>query len=183
MKKSQLQELVREVLSERQNTKIDAALDQAFSQLGKEFSANKDKIVSNDNELNEAGIALGVGIVLSGPEIAKIIGKITKVVGKFLGGNGATGEKIINWAEHKHHQLLNIIVRALKMIPGVSKSNKVDKLAKAVLNLVIAGLLVHGGISMAGKIASGNLSGAALKGAMNAVKAGELVTYIRSFVG
>lgn len=183
MKKSTIQGLVREVLFEQENPKINAALNQAFDQLGKEISSKKDTLVSNDKELNEAGITLGIGLVLSGPEIAKIIGKITKVVGKFLGGNGATGDKIIKWADHKHHQLISLIVKALKLIPGVSKSNKVDKLAKAVLHLVIAGLLVHGGIAMAGKIASGNLSGAALKGAMNAVKAGEIVTYIKSFLG
>ena len=183
MKKSQLKELVQQVLSEQENPKIDAALNQAFNQLGKEISSKKDSLVSNNKEVNEAGITLAVGVVLSGPEIAKIIGKITKVVGKFLGGSGASGEKIIRWADHKHHQLINLIVKALKLIPGVSKSNKVETLAKAVLHLVVAGLLIHGGLAMGAKIASGNLQGAALKGAMNAVKAGELVTYIRSFIG
>ena len=171
--------MVREVLKENE---LDAALKQTFNQVAKELEAQDAVDDDQGQKVNEAGALTIAGLVLSGPTILKIIGKITKVASKFLGGKGATGDKIIAAADKAHHFLIGIIEKLiLKVAPKVDKK-VAHKVAEGIFYLIIAGLLGAGGLAQAKYQAAGDLSGAAIKGAQNAVKTGEIVAYLRTFV-
>ena len=102
------------ILEKEENTQVDSALKQTFDKLGKELASSSDDIVQDQNNVNEAaGVILVAGIALAIPEIVKIVGKVTKAAGKFLGGKGATGDAIIAKAEKMHHLLLKPIEWAL----------------------------------------------------------------------
>ena len=184
MKKSQLQELVRELLAEQEGQQqLDAALKQTFNQIAKELQANKDDIVKKDDSVDEGLLALGAGLFLSGPTILKIIAKVTKKASIFFGGKGANSDKVIAAADKAHHFLIEIVEKII----GLFLSSNIDpklrhKLAEGIFYLIIGGLLGHGAIEMAGKLEAGNISGAALKGALNAVKSGEIVMYLKNFL-
>ena len=181
MKKSQLQEIVREVILENE---IEAALKQTFNQIGKELQANKDDVVvDKEGKVDEALLTLAAGIALSGPTILKIIAKITKTASKFFGGKGATADKVIAAADRAHHFLIGIVEKIIGLfLPSNVDPKLKHKLAEGIFYLVIGGLLGHGSIEMAGKLEAGNISGAAVKGALNAVKSGEIVTYLKTFI-
>lgn len=180
MKKSQLQELVKEVILENE---LDAALKQTFNQVAKELQANKDDVVKKDNSVEEGLLSLGAGILLSGPTILKIIAKVTKKASMFLGGKGANSDKVIAAADKAHHFLIGVVEKIVGLfLPSTVDKKLKHKVAEGIFYLIIGGLLGHGSIEMAGKLEAGNLSGAAIKGALNAVKSGEIVTYLRSFV-
>tara|TARA_B100001093_G_scaffold507029_1_gene566937 strand:- start:313 stop:888 length:576 start_codon:yes stop_codon:yes gene_type:complete len=181
MKKSQLQEIVREVILENE---IEAALKQTFNQIGKELQANKDDVVvDKEGKVDEALLTLAAGIALSGPTILKIIAKITKTASKFFGGKGATADKVIAAADRAHHFLIGIVEKIIGLfLPSNVDPKLKHKLAEGIFYLVIGGLLGHGSIEMAGKLEAGNISGAAVKGALNAVKSGEIVNYLRTFI-
>ena len=74
MKRSQLHELVKEVILENE---IEAALKQTFNQIGKELKSQKDNVVvDKDDKVDEAVLSLAAGIALSGPTILKIIANV-----------------------------------------------------------------------------------------------------------
>jgi len=185
MKKSQLLELVREVIAEQQSDQeLEAALKQTFSQVAKELQSNQTQIVDKNGEVDEAALTLGAGLILSGPTILKVIGKITKTASKFFGGKGATGDKIVKIADKMHHLLTGLIEKVVKvMLPKDVDPKTVHKVSEGIFYLVVGGLLGAGSIEMAGKISTGNISGAAIKGALNAVKSGEIVGYLKNFIG
>ena len=183
MKKSQLENLVREALAENENAEIANALKDALGDLGDEIKQNSDDLVQGDEDLNEAGITLAVGLVLSGPEIVKIVGQVTEKLSKLLGNSGATGEKIISIADKLHHILVALIEKPLNLVPGIKKSGKAHNLAIHILNLVVAGLFVKGGITMGAKFAARKFSAASLKAAMNAVKGKEITAYLKNMLG
>ena len=183
MKKSQLENLVREALAENENAEIANALKDALGDLGDEIKQNSDDLVQGDEDLNEAGILMAAGLVLSGPEIVKIIGQVTEKLSKLLGNSGATGEKIISIADKLHHILVALIEKPLNLVPGIKKSGKAHNLAIHILNLVVAGLFVKGGITMGAKFAARKFSAASLKAAMNAVKGKEITAYLKNMLG
>ena len=64
------------------------------------------------------------------------------------------------------------------IIGSVKDAAKAKKFAGVLHHVVIAMLLVAGGVSMSGLVTKGSIKGATLKGALNAIKAKE----IRSFL-
>lgn len=165
------------ILEQEENTKVDSALKQTFDQLGKELASSSDDIVQDQNNVNEAaGVILVAGIALAIPEIVKIIGKVTKVAGKFLGGTGATGDAIIAKAEKMHHLLLKPIEWALTKL-GLPK-DKAHKAAGIILTTAVAGLMVASGIGAYKAATSGSTALAGLEGALTAVKGGEVAQFV-----
>ena len=167
---------------ENESETIASALKDAMEDLGDEIKQNSDDLVKGDENLDEAAITLAVGLVLSGPEIVSIVGNITKKLSKLLGGKGVSGDKIVGVADKLHHVLLALIEKPLNLIPGVKKSGKGHTLANGILNLVVGGLLVQGGIAMGAKFAARKFSAAGLKAAMNAVKTKEITAYLKNLV-
>jgi hypothetical protein len=165
------------ILEQEENTQVDSALKQTFDQLGKELANSSDEIVQDKNNVNEAvGVVLIAGIALAIPEIVKIIGKVTKVAGKFLGGKGATGDAIIAKAEKMHHLLLSPIEWALTKL-GLPK-DKAHKAAGTILTTAVAGLMVASGVGAYKAATSGSSALAGLEGALTAVKGGEVTQFV-----
>ena len=181
MKKSQLQELVREVILENE---IEAALKQTFNQIGKELQAKKDDVVvDKDGKVDEALLSLAAGFALSGPTILKIIANVTKIASKALGGKGAKSDAVIAAADKAHHFLIGVVEKILGLfLPSNIDPKKKHKLAEGMFYLIIGGLLGHGAIEMVGYSKAGNIAMAALKGALNAVKSGEIIIYLKNFI-
>jgi hypothetical protein len=181
MKRSQLHELVKEVILENE---IEAALKQTFNQIGKELKSQKDNVVvDKDDKVDEAVLSLAAGIALSGPTILKIIANVTKIASKALGGKGAKSDAVIAAADKAHHFLIGIVEKILGLfLPSGIDPKKKHKLAEGLFYLIIGGLLGHGAIEMVGYSKAGNIAMAALKGALNAVKSGEIIVYLKNFI-
>ena len=110
MKKSELVGLVREVLAEQENDQLANALKQTFNQLGKELTANDDKI-ADDNVDEAIGLAIA-GVTLAIPEIVRLIGSVVKRASKFFGATGKSGDQIIDLSKKMHSVLVYPIEKA-----------------------------------------------------------------------
>jgi hypothetical protein len=176
--KESIIKLIKEVISEQGETSdIDSTLKQTLNQLGKELVSNSDEIVQDNNKINEAvGIVLVAGIALAIPEIVKLIGKVTKVAGKLLGGKGTTGEAIIAKAKKMHHMLVHPIEWALIKL-GIPK-DKAHTAAGVILTTVVAGLMVTSGVGAYKAATTGSTTLAGLEAALTAVKGGEVTTFL-----
>ena len=88
-----------------------------------------------------------------------------------------SGDKLIAIGDKYHHKITGAFEFIIKKA-GVKDPNKAKKYAGILHHIVIAMLLVAGGISMQGLATTGSLKGATLKGALNAIKAKELRAFI-----
>ena len=93
-----------------------------------------------------------------------------------------SGERLIAIGDKMHNKLLGGIEYSLKKA-GVQDAAKAKKFAGILLHVVIAMLLVAGGISLGELVSKGSIKGATLKGALNAIKAKELRSFIISAAG
>ena len=137
-------------------------------------------IKSADLEPKKVDEALGLtlaGVALSLPEIIKLIGKLVNLVKKIPGFKRLSGDRLVEIGDKWHHK----ITRAFEFIikkAGVKDSAKVKKWAGILHHVVIALLLVAGGISMTNLASTGSMKSATLKGALNAIKTKELRTFL-----
>ena len=137
-------------------------------------------IKHTDLEPKKVDEALGLtlaGVALSMPEIIKLIGKLINLLKKIPFLNKLSGDKLIAIGDKYHHKITGAFEFIIKKA-GVKDTNKVKKFASILHHVVIAMLLIAGGVSMSGLAATGSLKGATLKGALNAIKAKELRTFI-----
>ena len=160
------------------NNAPETAVEDALDDIGDEFK-------SIDLEPKSVDEALGLtlaGVALSMPEIIKLIGKFVNLLSKIPGLKSLSGERLIAIGDKMHHKLLGGIEYALKKA-GVQDAAKAKKFAGILLHVVIAMLLVAGGISLGELVSKGSIKGATLKGALNAIKAKELRSFIISAAG
>ena len=153
----------------------EVAVEDALDDIGDEFK-------SIDLEPKNVKEALGLtlaGVALSMPEIIKLIGKFVNLLSKIPGLKSLSGERLIAIGDKMHHKLLGGIEYALKKA-GVQDAAKAKKFAGILLHVVIAMLLIAGSVSLSELVSKGNVSGATLKGALNAIKTKELRAFIIS---
>jgi hypothetical protein len=156
----------------------ETAIEDALDDIGAEFKA----IDLEPKNVKEAlGLTLA-GVALSMPEIIKLIGKFVNLLSKIPGLKSLSGEQLIAIGDKMHHKLLAGIEYALKKA-GVQDTVKAKKFAGILLHVVIAMLLVAGGISLSELISKGSIKGATLKTALNAIKAKELRSFILTAAG
>jgi len=130
-------------------------------------------------KVNEAlGLTLA-GVALSMPAIIKLIGKFVNILKRVPGLKSLSGDKIIALGDKWHHRLINGVVIALKKV-GVKDTIKAKKFANLIFHLVIAMLLFAGGAAAYKFATKGNVIGATLKTALNAIKTGEIRAFIIS---
>ena len=130
-------------------------------------------------KVNEAlGLTLA-GVALSMPEIIKLIGKLINLLKKIPFLKKLSGDKLIAIGDKYHHKITGAFEFIIKKA-GVKDPNKAKKFAGILHHVIIAMLLIAGGISMSGLATSGSIKGATLKGALNAIKTKELRTFIIS---
>ena len=154
---------------------VDAAIEDALDDIGDEFK-------TLDLEPKKVQEALGLtlaGVALSMPEIIKLIGKFVNLLSKIPGLKSLSGERLIAIGDKMHHKLLGGIEYALKKA-GVQDADKAKKFAGILLHVVIAMLLIAGGISLSELVSKGSIKSATLKASLNAIKAKELKSFIVS---
>ena len=148
-------------------------LDDAFADLEKDIKKSDLEAPESEAPLL---LTLG-GIALSLPEMISLIGKFVNLLKKIPGLKKLSGDKLIALGDKYHHKITNAFVFALKKA-GVKDPVKAKKWANIVHHVIIALLLIAGGISMSGLMSKGQIQNATLKAAMNAVKAKELRTFL-----
>lgn len=197
MKKSQLQELIKEVLSEyKEEKQLNLIL---------EGVTKKDIDAVHESEkplVNEAVVSIIVGAVLAAPKLMEYLAQVVKFIVKIFrklfkgGGKSEEGENTVsNWIEKNGHTLhkkyIKIVMRVVKLF-GVAKtvwkdkqSGKVDikklKLtAEVLLNVAIA---IAGASAIGGAVSafnSGSPIVAAIESGLGGVKGVELAAAVKS---
>ena len=156
----------------------ETAIEDALDDIGAEFKA----IDLEPKNVKEAlGLTLA-GVALSMPEIIKLIGKFVNLLSKIPGLKSLSGERLIAIGDKMHNKLLGGIEYALKKA-GVRDAVKAKKFASILLHVVIAMLLIAGGISLSELVSKGSIKGATLKASLNAIKAKELRSFILTAAG
>jgi len=130
----------------------------------------------NAPESESVGLTIA-GIALSLPEIVKLIGKFVNLLKRIPGLKKLSGDSLVAIGDKYHHKITDAFTFIIKKA-GVKDQAKAKKFANILHHIIIAMLLIAGGISMSGLVTKGSIKGATLKGALNAIKAKE----IRSFI-
>tara|TARA_R110002050_G_scaffold69097_3_gene149611 strand:- start:57 stop:707 length:651 start_codon:yes stop_codon:yes gene_type:complete len=146
------------------------------------FKDLEQDIKQADLEPKKVDEALGLtlaGVALSMPEIIKLIGKLVNILKRVPGLKSLSGDKLIAIGDKYHHKITGAFEWALKQA-GVKDPAKVKKFAGILHHVIIAMLLIAGGVSMSGLVAQGSVKGSILKAALNAVKTKELRSFIIS---
>tara|TARA_B110000495_G_C22780808_1_gene456699 strand:+ start:89 stop:754 length:666 start_codon:yes stop_codon:yes gene_type:complete len=131
-------------------------------------------------ETEQIGLTLA-GVALSLPEITKLVGKFVNLISKIPGLKKLSGDKLIEIGEKYHHKIVGAFEFVLKKA-GVKDSTKAHKFANILHMVIVASLLTAGVGGMASRASAGNLSGAAFKGALNAVKTKEIGVFLTNMV-
>ena len=155
--------------------KAEKEIESALKDLDKEIN----RADLEPKKVNEAlGLTLA-GVALSMPAIIKLIGKFVNILKRVPGLKSLSGDKIIALGDKWHHRLINGVVIALKKV-GVKDTIKAKKFANLIFHLIIAMLLFAGGAAAYKFATKGNVIGATLKTALNAIKTGEIRAFIIS---
>jgi hypothetical protein len=172
---AEMQKIGKEVQSDlKDDNKVKQALQQN-PELGK--VAKK----ANEGKLNEAlGLTFVASLALAIPGIVKVIGVVVKVIEKTFGGKGKAGEAMIHWGHEQHHNIIKLIEKGMKWIPGYSKLDPKTQaqVAEVVHIVVVAYLALHsgGGAIAAAKEGQTGLSG--IESALTAVKTEEVGAFL-----
>jgi len=135
------------------------------------------KAADFEGDENEAvGILTLAGIALSLPEITRLIGKFVNLLKKIPGLKKLNGDRLIELGEKYHHKITGAFAYTLKRA-GVP-DDKAKKFAFILHHLIVAILLVAGGLESMRYATSGQTSSATLKAAINAVKANEVRAFL-----
>jgi hypothetical protein len=156
-----------EVLAEIELEKLEPSLDEMCQEI------RQTQLSPTNEEVNEGIILTLAGTALSLPAIIKLIGKFVNLIKRIPGFKRLSGDKLIQLGDNWHHKIMNAFAWVIKKA-GVKDEKKAHKFANILFHVVVASLLVAGGISMAKFVDTGNVSGGVLKGSLNAVKAGEI---------
>ena len=127
-------------------------------------------------ESEAIGLTLA-GVALSLPEIIKLIGKFINLLRKIPGLKKLNGDKLISLGNKYHSKITSAFQFIIKKA-GVKDVTKAKKFASVLHQVVIAMLLIAGGISMTELVTKGSIKGSVLKGALNAIKTKELGKFL-----
>jgi hypothetical protein len=153
--------------------KVEKEVEDALKDLEKDFK----KADLEPKNVDEAlGLTLA-GVALSLPAIISLIGKFVNLLKKIPGLKSLSGDRIIALGDKWHHKLMSGITYAIQAL-GVKDKTKAKKFGNIIFHVVIAILLFAGGAAAYDYATKGSISAATLKGALNAVKAGEIKTFI-----
>ena len=150
----------------------DKEVEDAFKDIESDIKTSD--ISGNENEA--IGLTLA-GVALSAPEIIKLLGKFVNFLKKIPGLKSLSGDKLIAIGDKYHHKIQNAFITIMKKA-GVKDEAAVKKYASILHHMIIALLLVAGGVSMAGLVGKGSIKTATLKGALNAVKTKEITSFL-----
>ena len=183
-KRKQLRSTIREILSQLSEEDV-------FGTGGSDTTNSSDKEVEDvfkdiESDIKTSDLsstkteAIGLtlaGVALSAPEIIKLLGKFVNFLKKIPGLKSLSGDKLIAIGDKYHHKIQNAFVTIMKKA-GVKDDAAAKKYASVLHHVIIALLLVAGGVSMAGLVGKGSIKTATLKGALNAVKTKEITSFL-----
>tara|TARA_R100001594_G_scaffold15481_2_gene32490 strand:+ start:1793 stop:2386 length:594 start_codon:yes stop_codon:yes gene_type:complete len=129
-------------------------------------------------ESEAVGLTLA-GVALSLPEIIKLIGKLVNLLKKLPFLKKLSGDKLIAIGDKYHKKITNAFEFIIKKA-GVKDPAKSKKFANILHHVVIAMLLIAGGINFSELVSKGSVKGATLKAVINAIKANELRAFLIS---
>ena len=183
-KRKKLRNTIREILAQLSEEDV-------FGTGGSDTTNSSDKEVEDvfkdiESDIKTSDIsntkteAIGLtlaGVALSAPEIIKLLGKFVNFLKKIPGLKTLSGDKLIAIGDKYHNKIQNAFVNIMKKA-GVKDDAAAKKYASVLHHMIIALLLVAGGVSMAGLVGKGSIKTATLKGALNAVKTKEITTFL-----
>jgi hypothetical protein len=152
-------------------------LEDVFKELDKE-------IKRTDLEPKKVDEALGLtiaGVALSMPAIITLIGKFVNILKRIPGLKSLSGDKLIAIGDKWHHKITGGIEFALKKV-GVKDAARAKKFANILYHTILAILLIAGGGAAYKALSKGNIVGATIKGALNAVKSGKIRNFLATQV-
>lgn len=197
MKKSQLQELVREVITEvKEERKLNLILEGVTKE---DINAVQE---SEKPLVNEAVVSIIIGAVLAAPKLMEYLAQVVKFVVRIFkpftnkDGNFEDGEnKVSSWIEKNGHTLhskyIKIVMKVVKLF-GVAKtvwkdkqSGEVDEkklklTAEVLLNVAIA---IAGASAIGGAVSAFNAGSpiiGAIESGLGGVKGVELAAAVKS---
>ena len=183
-KRKKLRNTIREILAQLSEEDVfgtggSETTDSSDKEVEDVFKDIESDIKTSDisNTKTEAiGLTLA-GVALSAPEIIKLLGKFVNFLKKIPGLKALSGDKLIAIGDKYHNKIQNAFVNIMKKA-GVKDAAAAKKYASVLHHMIIALLLVAGGVSMAGLVGKGSIKTATLKGALNAVKTKEITTFL-----
>lgn len=130
--------------------------------------------------VEEGTFLLATSMTIAIPRILQLISKMAKGLGAMFAIEMKDKNFLDHLAHDIHHQYIAAIKLALKVIKPFRKlpPQKQDKAAEAVLNGIIATLMLTSIGGAAQAVVQGHASHVALEGALVAVKQGELAEYL-----
>lgn len=201
-----LSKLVKEILTESDESQLSAAMGSAFKTLGAEFANNEDEIKQDiqnaDVSINESLTVISVvGMLLAAPKIvellAKGLGVLIKAYKKVFKPKQAKSEEeevdiaksIIDFTHKWHKQYIKGLKWILKVSglfdkAGIKGDANQNKAAEMIYYIIIAGLAVYSGVSAVSAFkqalagSTGDLSLGALETAMAGIKSSEVLTFL-----
>lgn len=152
--------------------KLLSAMDDEFEKIGESV---------NEEILTAAAIAIALPATM---KLVSTIGKASgKIITRIIGKKPTDDNAYQRWmdelgtiADKLHHLYLKPIEKLIgKFVKDKTKANKI---ANAILHIIVAGFLVASGVAAMNYFKSSKLSMAALETALATIKGGEITSYI-----
>lgn len=161
-----------------------------IQKLANESRKMSGKTLQEREALNEEifSVTFLVGLTLAIPSVVSLIGSIVKVIESKLGSKTEMGDKLKHIGHEMHEGIIKFITNGLKLIPGFAKlkPDTQRKIATVVHIIIVSYLAIHSGGVAIESVKSGmeaaNISKAMIEGALSAVKAGEVSSFLKSAI-
>jgi len=162
MKKSQLQEIIREILTENPEQMLGKQLAIAFNRKKATQSNQFKQTNDGDDTVNESFILSALGWILATNTTLDLLGKYGAIVFEKFGFDKTSNalKSIHDWAHNNEKNFLKFIGGFLT--PFVKDEEKRMKIAKALFIVVLAGLGIKAGIAAMDAIKGASNAGAIL---------------------
>jgi hypothetical protein len=176
--------------SEEELEKIAADTDPLLGKLAQEsvYSIKrtiKERSNNKRGRINEEfGFMFFAGLALALPPIIELIGKLSKIISKKLGGSGEVGEKIAHFGHELHEvyhealrRLLDMTLFKLPSLKIIDERGK-KQITDALFMLIIVYMAIYSGSAAVNAIKGLEIGPAVAESALAAIKSGEVTGWV-----